>query len=158
MHFSKWTIRLQPYQSLSYKNKVQANLEPRTYKEAFGTLLCSSTVLLVTTLEWSIHIAAHWLDSMLFSPSIYCSDSQTVRRKRWLGVPRLLWKDLKNEKKPICIEIFINSVKYINIFLILYTKWVGKCLYVSQCAANQKSLRTTDLSFPHWRSQSYTIW
>jgi hypothetical protein len=29
----------------------------------------------------------------------------------------------KNYKKPICIEIFIHSLKYINIFLILYTKW-----------------------------------
>jgi hypothetical protein len=28
----------------------------------------------------------------------------------------------KGEKKPICIEIFIHSYKYINIFLILYTK------------------------------------
>jgi hypothetical protein len=48
----------------------------------------------------------------------------------------------KNEKKPICIEIFIHSLKYINIFLILYTKCARKFLYDLQCAANQKSLRT----------------
>jgi hypothetical protein len=28
----------------------------------------------------------------------------------------------KNEKNPICIEIFIRGLKYIYIFLILYTK------------------------------------
>jgi uncharacterized membrane protein len=35
---------------------------------------------------------------------------------------------LKNEKKTICTEIFIHtrSLKYINIFLILYTKWAKK--------------------------------
>jgi hypothetical protein len=32
----------------------------------------------------------------------------------------------KNEKKPICIEIFIHSLKYINIFLILYMKCTRK--------------------------------
>jgi hypothetical protein len=45
----------------------------------------------------------------------------------------------KNEKKPICIQIFINGLKYINIFLILYTKYARKFVYVLQCAANQKS-------------------
>jgi hypothetical protein len=35
----------------------------------------------------------------------------------------------KNEKKPICKEIFTHSLKYINIFLILYTKCARKCLY-----------------------------
>jgi hypothetical protein len=50
---------------------------------------------------------------------------------------------VKNEKKPICIEIFIHSLKYINIFLILYMKCARSCLYVLQCATNQKSLRTT---------------
>jgi hypothetical protein len=44
----------------------------------------------------------------------------------------------KNEKKPICIGIFIHSLKYINIFLILYTKCARKFVYVLQCAANQK--------------------
>jgi hypothetical protein len=56
----------------------------------------------------------------------------------------------KNEKKPICIEIyyiffifiFIYSLKYINIFVILYTKCARKFLYVLQWTANQKSLRT----------------
>jgi hypothetical protein len=47
----------------------------------------------------------------------------------------------KNEKKPICIEIFIPSLKYTNIFLILYTKCARKCLCALQCAANRKSLR-----------------
>jgi hypothetical protein len=52
----------------------------------------------------------------------------------------------KNEKKPICIEIFIHSLEYINIFSILYTKCVRKFLCVLQRAANQKkSLRTTGL-------------
>jgi hypothetical protein len=41
--------------------------------------------------------------------------------------------------------IFIHSIKYINIFLISYTKCARKFLYVLQCAANQKSLRTTAL-------------
>jgi hypothetical protein len=50
---------------------------------------------------------------------------------------------IKNEKKPICIELFIHSLKHINIFLILYMKCARKCLYVLKCAANQKSLRTT---------------
>jgi hypothetical protein len=49
----------------------------------------------------------------------------------------------KNEKEPICIEIFIYGLKYINIFLILYTKCARKCLYVLQCTVNQRSLRTT---------------
>jgi hypothetical protein len=51
----------------------------------------------------------------------------------------------KNEKNPICIEIFILSLKHINIFLILYTKCARIFLYISQFAANQKSLRTTVL-------------
>jgi uncharacterized protein YfcZ (UPF0381/DUF406 family) len=51
----------------------------------------------------------------------------------------------KNEKKLICIEIFIHSLKYINTFLILYTKCARKLLYVLQCAANRTSLRTTAL-------------
>jgi hypothetical protein len=42
------------------------------------------------------------------------------------------------------IFIFIHSLKYINIFLILYTKCTRKLLYVLQCAANKKSLRTID--------------
>jgi hypothetical protein len=48
----------------------------------------------------------------------------------------------KKEKKPICIEIFIHGLKYINIFLILYTKCDRKFLYILQCVANQKGLRT----------------
>jgi hypothetical protein len=51
----------------------------------------------------------------------------------------------KNEQKPICTYIFIHSLKYINIFLILYTKCARKFIYVLQCAANQESLRTTAL-------------
>jgi hypothetical protein len=51
----------------------------------------------------------------------------------------------KNEKKPTRIEIFIHSLKYINIFLILYTKCTRKFVYVLPCAANQKGLRTTAL-------------
>jgi hypothetical protein len=61
----------------------------------------------------------------------------------------------KNEKKSICIEIyyshdfyFIHSLKYINIFLILYMECARKFVYVLQCAANQKSLRTTALEKP----------
>jgi hypothetical protein len=49
------------------------------------------------------------------------------------------------QEKPIYIEIFIHSLNYINIFLILYMKCAGKLLYVLQWAANQKSLRTTAL-------------
>jgi hypothetical protein len=60
----------------------------------------------------------------------------------------------KNEKKPICIEIFIHSLKYINIFLILYTKCARKFSYVLQCAANRKSLRTTGIDI--WRSEEET--
>jgi hypothetical protein len=52
---------------------------------------------------------------------------------------------LENEKKPICIDIFIHSLKYINIFLILYTKCARKFVYVSQCAANQIRLRITGI-------------
>jgi hypothetical protein len=51
----------------------------------------------------------------------------------------------KNEKNPFFIEIFIHSLKYINIFLISYKKCARKLLYVLQCAANQKCLRTTGL-------------
>jgi hypothetical protein len=51
----------------------------------------------------------------------------------------------QNEKKHICIEIFICSLKYINIFLILYTKCARNCLYILHCAANQKRLRTSGL-------------
>jgi hypothetical protein len=51
----------------------------------------------------------------------------------------------RNEKTPISIEIFIHGLKYCNIFLILYTKYARKYLYVLQCAANQKSLKTTAL-------------
>jgi hypothetical protein len=50
----------------------------------------------------------------------------------------------KNEKKPICIEIFIQSLKYINIFLILYMKCARKIVYVLQCATNQKRSITSD--------------
>jgi hypothetical protein len=42
--------------------------------------------------------------------------------------------------------IFVHNLKYINIFFILYTKCARKCLYVLQCAANQKRLRTTALA------------
>jgi hypothetical protein len=55
----------------------------------------------------------------------------------------------KNKKKPICIYIFIHSLKYINVFLFLYTKWARKVLYVSQCAANKNNLRTTVPSLVH---------
>jgi hypothetical protein len=51
----------------------------------------------------------------------------------------------KNERKPICLEIFIHSLKYINMLLILYTKCARKLLYVLQCAANQKGLRTAGI-------------
>jgi hypothetical protein len=51
----------------------------------------------------------------------------------------------KNEKKPICIEIYIHRIKYINIFLIFYAKCARKLLYVLQCAANQKRFRNTGL-------------
>jgi hypothetical protein len=43
-----------------------------------------------------------------------------------------------DEKKPTCIEILLHSLKHINIFLILYTKWARKFVYVLQCATNQK--------------------
>jgi hypothetical protein len=56
----------------------------------------------------------------------------------------------KNEKKPICTEIFIHILKYINIFLILYTKCVRIFWYILQSAANQKRLVTTGLvSYPY---------
>jgi hypothetical protein len=48
----------------------------------------------------------------------------------------------KNEKKPICIEIFIHSLKYINLFC---TGSAPENFYVLQCATDQKSLRTTVL-------------
>jgi hypothetical protein len=48
----------------------------------------------------------------------------------------------KNEKKPICIEIFIRSLKYINIFLIFVHEVRQNFFYVLQRSANQKSLRT----------------
>jgi hypothetical protein len=51
----------------------------------------------------------------------------------------------KNEKKPICIDICIHNLKYINIFLTLYTKCSRKLFYVLQCAANRNSVRTTAL-------------
>jgi hypothetical protein len=53
----------------------------------------------------------------------------------------------KNEKKPICIGILIRSLKYINIFLILYTQCARKCVYVLQCAVNETSLRTTVIDY-----------
>jgi hypothetical protein len=56
----------------------------------------------------------------------------------------------KNEKERICLEIFLYSLKYINIFLIFYTKYARKVLYVLECAANQKSLRTTGLEEMLW--------
>jgi hypothetical protein len=37
--------------------------------------------------------------------------------------------------------IFIHSLKYINIFLILYTNCNRNFLYILQCATNQNSLR-----------------
>jgi hypothetical protein len=85
-----------------------------------------------------------------------------VRRKRWLGVPRILWKYiLKMRRNPFVdrfitsmIFIFIHSLKYINIFLILYTKCARKCLYVLQCPANQKSLRTTGTSISGFNSDN----
>jgi hypothetical protein len=52
----------------------------------------------------------------------------------------------KKLEETICIEIIIIlSLKFINIFLIVYTKCARTFLYVLQCAANQKSLRTTDI-------------
>jgi hypothetical protein len=53
---------------------------------------------------------------------------------------------LKNDKKPMCIEICIHSLKYINTFLILY-QCAKKFLYVLQCAANQKRLRTANIEY-----------
>jgi hypothetical protein len=53
----------------------------------------------------------------------------------------------KNEKKPICIEIFIRSLKYNNMFLILCMKCARKFLYVLQCAMNQNVLTTTALEY-----------
>jgi hypothetical protein len=50
----------------------------------------------------------------------------------------------KNEKKPICIEIFIHSLKCINIFLILYTKCARKFLYFT-VRREPKGLRTAAL-------------
>jgi hypothetical protein len=47
-------------------------------------------------------------------PTIYGSDSQTVCRKRCAA--NIMKVYFKNEKKPICIEIFIHRLKYINIF------------------------------------------
>jgi hypothetical protein len=44
------------------------------------------------------------------------------------------------------IFISIQSLKYINIFLILYTKCARNFLYVLQCIATQKCLRTTALT------------
>jgi hypothetical protein len=38
--------------------------------------------------------------------------------------------------------MFIHILKYINIFLMLYTKCARTFLYVLQCAATKKSLRT----------------
>jgi hypothetical protein len=54
----------------------------------------------------------------------------------------------KNVNKPICMEIYIHGLKYINIILILYTKCARKFVDVLQCAANQKRLRTTALDEP----------
>jgi hypothetical protein len=49
----------------------------------------------------------------------------------------------RNEKKPICIEIFIHKFKiYYYIFNFVYE--VRQEIFVLQCAANRKSLRTTD--------------
>jgi hypothetical protein len=39
----------------------------------------------------------------------------------------------------------LTKYKYINIFLILYTKCARKCVYILECAAGKKSLRTTGL-------------
>jgi hypothetical protein len=44
--------------------------------------------------------------------------------------PNIIKVYFENEKKPICIEIFIHGLKYINIFLILYTKRTRKFVYV----------------------------
>jgi hypothetical protein len=77
-------------------------------------------------------------------------DPRPVILKRWelaRCAANIMKVYFKKEKKPICVEIFIHSLKYINIrvFLILYTKCARIFLYVLMCAANQKSLRTTAL-------------
>jgi hypothetical protein len=60
------------------------------------------------------------------------------------GAAKIMKVYFKNEKKPIRIEIFIHGLKYINIFLILYTMCARKFLYVLQCR-EPKILRTTAL-------------
>jgi hypothetical protein len=46
----------------------------------------------------------------------------------------------QNEKKPICTEIFIRSLKYINIFLILYEKCARKFVYIFYSALRTKNV------------------
>jgi hypothetical protein len=53
----------------------------------------------------------------------------------------------KNEQKPICMEIFIHSLKYINTFLISYTK-SAENLYMFYSAP-----RTEKYAY-HWRRQT----
>jgi hypothetical protein len=68
-----------------------------------------------------------------FLPSLWLttmSGIHTHRQQCDLISPLYFFQNrAKNEKKPICIEIFIHSLKYINMFLILYTKCDRKFLY-----------------------------
>jgi hypothetical protein len=50
------------------------------------------------------------------------------------------------------IFIFIYSLKYINIFLIVYMKCARK-FFVLQCAMNQKSMRTSSVVYDSFQER-----
>jgi hypothetical protein len=53
----------------------------------------------------------------------------------------------KNEKKLICVEMFIHSLKYINLFLISYTKCTRKFLYFT---VRRKPKKFENHCFRYW--------
>jgi hypothetical protein len=113
---------------------------PQVYEEsaAFYSVWIFTKIVKIETLRTVIikrySYEAHnaWKLHMRFSP---CSNVPVLQ---WFsnGAPQevarcaayIMKVYFKNEKKPICIEILIRSLKYINIFLILYTKCARKCL------------------------------
>jgi hypothetical protein len=145
----------QPHQSL-YNKRWNVNHQEicmKNYWQSLWPVICSDGLRLVVLVLLKVYTTFGNKDHPIRISSTFRFGFLTLEQWFSNGAPQEVARRVanimkvyfKNEKKPICIEIFIHSLKYINIFSILYTKWARKLLYVLLCAANQTRLRTTDL-------------
>jgi hypothetical protein len=86
-YMSWWTILVQ-------QNKTLYSLHP----------VITNETLLTKSRRHNSHL---W---SVGSASIWTSDSQTVRRMRWLGVPRILWKNVLKMRRNPFLYRFITSM------------------------------------------------